>query len=314
MVCVLLGFFITFVCEKQSPYRPSVVYRLTPVFKWQIVVWCNFLIEYDKKTISIFPVDWSCPVFVACGQRGNDRKEEVVQENLEAKKNLQGIWLDDDGDDVAFRIKGDSVFFPDSTSMPAYFRVEKDSFVVVGGNTVKYHIVKQTPHLFVFVNQNGERVKLVKTDDESYLDLFAPKTFLAVNQNRIVKRDTVLYHGAEKYHCYVQVNPTTYKVVKSTFNDDGVEVGNVYYDNIVNLGVFNGARRLFSSDFRKQDFQKNIPSDILRQLVLSDITFNKANEEGMHFYAVLVIPETSISYIVELVVTYDGKIIKRIKK
>jgi hypothetical protein len=34
----------------------------------------------------------------------------------------------------------------------------------------------------------------------------------------------------------------------------------------------------------------------------------------MHFYAVLVIPETSISYIVELVVTYDGKIIKRIKK
>lgn len=252
--------------------------------------------------------------FVACGQRGNDRKAEVVQENLEAKKNLQGIWLDDDGDDVAFRIKGDSVFFPDSTSMPAYFRVEKDSFVVVGGNTVKYHIVKQTPHLFVFVNQNGERVKLVKTDDESYLDLFAPKTFLAVNQNRIVKRDTVLYHGAEKYHCYVQVNPTTYKVVKSTFNDDGVEVGNVYYDNIVNLGVFNGARRLFSSDFRKQDFQKNIPSDILRQLVLSDITFNKANEEGMHFYAVLVIPETSISYIVELVVTYDGKIIKRIKK
>ena len=42
--------------------------------------------------------------FVACGQRGNDRKAEVIQENLEAKKNLQGIWLDDDGDDVAFRI------------------------------------------------------------------------------------------------------------------------------------------------------------------------------------------------------------------
>ena len=67
LVCVLLGFFITFVCEKQSPYRPSVVYRLTPVFKWQIVAWCNFLIEYDKKTISIFPVGWSCPVF--CGMR-----------------------------------------------------------------------------------------------------------------------------------------------------------------------------------------------------------------------------------------------------
>lgn len=250
--------------------------------------------------------------FAACNSKG--QKQEVVEEDKLAKENLQGIWLDDEGDDVAFRIKGDSVYFPDSTSAASYFKIERDSFIIVGANTVKYHIIKQTPHLFVFINQNGEHVKLVKTDDKSYLDMFAPKKVLSLNQNRIVKRDTVFFYNNEKYHCYVQVNPTTYKVVKASFNDDGVEVDNVYYDNIVNLGVFNGARKLFSSDFRKQAFKKEVPSDIMHQAVFSDITFSNADKEGMHFYAVLAIPETSISYIVELIVGYDGHIVKRIKK
>ncbi len=58
---------------------------------------------------------------------------------------------------------------------------------------------------------------------------------LALNQNTLIKRDTVVVRGDEKYHLYVQVNPTSYKVYKSSYNDDGVEVDNVYYDNIVNL-------------------------------------------------------------------------------
>lgn len=245
-----------------------------------------------------------------------DKKEKAVipEENLAAKQGLQGIWLDDEGDDVAFRIKGDSVYFPDSTSASSYFAVVGDSFVIKGVNTVKYHIVKQTPHLFVFVNQNGERVKLVKTNDASYLDLFVPKKVLTLNQNKLVKRDTVLFHDNEKYHCYVQVNPTTYKVIKASYNDDGVEVGNVYYDNIVNLGVYNASRKLFSKDFAKSDFKKEVPSEILRQAVFSDITFGSADNEGIHFSATLAIPETSISYLVEIVVKYDGKIIKRIRK
>ena len=56
----------------------------------------------------------------------------------------------------------------------------------------------------------------------------------------MLKRDCVVFFNDEKYHCYIQINPTTYKVVKPSVNDDGVEVDNVYYDNIVNLTVFNG--------------------------------------------------------------------------
>lgn len=96
----------------------------------------------------------------SCGNRHD--KPAQPTEDLTAKKNLQGIWLDEDGEDVAFRVKGDSVYFPDSTSVPTYFRIEDNSFVLIGGKTTKYTIVKQTPNVFVFRNQSGERVKALQ--------------------------------------------------------------------------------------------------------------------------------------------------------
>lgn len=204
--------------------------------------------------------------FLVLGCNSRTGKTSDVGEDLVAKKNMQGIWLDDEDEDVVFRIKGDTVYFPDSTSMPAYFRIENDSFIIVGGNTISYHIVKQTPHLFIFVNQNGEKVKLFKTSDKSYLDMFAAKTVLTINQNKVVKRDTVFFNKDEKYHCYVQVNPTTYKVAKSSCNEDGVEVDNVYYDNIVNLNVYRElARSTQATCVRKCSRMKCQASSCVRQ-------------------------------------------------
>ena len=265
-----------------------------------------------NKNVKIISFILGFFLILGCNSRSN--KSSDGGEDFVAKQNLQGIWLDDDDYDVVFRIKGDTVYFPDSTSMPAYFRIEKDSFIIVGGNTISYHIIKQTPHLFVFINQNGEKIKLCKTNDKSYLDMFAAKTVLTINQNKIVKRDTVFYNNGDKYHCYIQVNPTTYKVAKSSCNEDGVQVDNVYYDNIVNLNVYKGAGKVYSSDMRKENFKNEVPNQLLRQAVFSDMTFDKADNEGMHFFAVLAIPETSISYYVETVVTYNGKIFFRIKK
>ena len=62
-------------------------------------------------------------LFVACGEKKVEQQVEP-KENAEAKKLLQGIWLNDDAGDVVFKVKGDTVYFPDSTSMPAYFRIE----------------------------------------------------------------------------------------------------------------------------------------------------------------------------------------------
>ena len=245
-------------------------------------------------------------MIVGCSHKA-DRQGETVAENAAAKKMLQGIWLNDDEDDVAFRVKGDTIYYPDSTSQPVYFYIAGDTLVMKGANVVKYPIVKQAAHIFQFKIQNGDIVKLVKTNDASYLRQFTQQPPVALNQNTLIKRDTIVSHADEKYHLYVQVNPTTYKVYKSSYNDDGVEVDNVYYDNIVNINIFQGARKLFGKDFHKEDFKKKVPAEFLKQSILSDISFLKIDAEGIHYMAVLAMPDSSLSYQVELVVSHDGK-------
>ena len=49
---------------------------------------------------------WSC---------GNNAPQE---ESREAKALLQGTWMDNETENVLFRMKGDTVYYSDSTSMP----------------------------------------------------------------------------------------------------------------------------------------------------------------------------------------------------
>ncbi len=252
-------------------------------------------------------------LLISCNKHKQD-KSTVVEDTV-AKKDLQGIWLNEDGEDPTFRIHGDTIYFPDSTSAPVRFYVENDTLALMGANITKYHIIKRTPHLFIFVNQNGERVRLVKSSDTDYLEQFEQKTsVVSINQQRLIKRDTIVYLGQQKYHCYVQVNPTTYKIVIPSCNDDGVEVDNVYFDNIVHLSIFNGEKKLFSQNLNKSDFDKCITQDILHQTVLSDLIFYGIDKEGIHYFSILAIPNSSSSYMVELIVDFTGKLHKRIAK
>lgn len=236
------------------------------------------------------------------------RQEEAkMEEDAGAKKLLQGVWLNEDENNVAFRVEGDSIFYPDSTSQPVSFYIYSDTLVMQGSNEVKYPIVKQAAHIFQFKNQNGDVVKLVKTEDESYLQSFERQRPVALNQQVVVKRDTVVSRGSDRYHLYVQVNPTSYKVFKTVYNDEGVEVDNVYYDNIININIFRGAQKVFSRDFRKQDFTKKVPDSFLRQAILSDLVFRRIDESGIHYLAVLAMPDSSLSYQVEIVFSFDGK-------
>lgn len=249
----------------------------------------------------------SCLVLLASGCGNKVEKHPVFQEDVSAKKMLQGIWLNDDEDDVAFRVEGDTIYYPDSTSQPTYFYIQSDTLVMCGSNEVKYPIVKQADHLFIFKNQNGDVVKLVKTNDKSYMRQFVREHPVALNQNTLIKRDTVVVFDGERYHLYVQVNPTTYKVFKSSYNDDGVEVDNVYYDNIVNVNVFRGATKVFSRDFHKRDFRGDVPASFLTQAILSDMVFGKVDKSGIHYLAILAMPDSSLSYQVEVTISFDGK-------
>ncbi|MBM6993251.1 MAG: DUF4738 domain-containing protein [Prevotella sp.] len=242
------------------------------------------------------------------GCKNKGRQPAALQEDRKAKQMLQGIWLNEDDQDVAFQVKGDTIFYPDSTSQPVYFQIIKDTFVLHGASDIKYPILRQTPHIFIFRNQEGEEVSLVMSNNPDDAELFSDKHPKALNQNQLIKRDTVVTYGNERYHCYVQVNPTTYKVVKTSYNDDGVAVDNFYYDNIVNLHVFHGSQKLFSSDFRKQAFASKVPKDFLEQAVLSDLVFKSVDDKGIHYVASLVIPDSMSSFEVELTVSFSGRL------
>ena len=250
-------------------------------------------------------------LLLSCGQ-GKQSEADQRHEDIQAKKLIQGVWLSDEDGSVAFLAKGDTIFYPDSTSLPAYFQVFEDTIVLHGVNDVKYQILKQSEHLFQFKNQMGEVVTLTKSSDLQDLEHFETrKGTVVLNQNQVVKHDTVVSFGSERYHCYVQVNPTTYKVRKTVYNNEGVSVENVYSDNIVNLCIYQGSKKLYSSDFYKKDFGEFVEGEMLNQLILSDMEFAKIDKDGIHYHALMAVPDSPSSMVVSVLITYNGKLVKK---
>ncbi len=250
-------------------------------------------------------------LLLGCGMalsscKNKETKPIALQEDLKAKQMMQGIWLNEENMNVAFRVKGDTIFYPDSITQPVYFQIFKDTIVLHGAREIKYPIIRQTRNLLKFRNLNGEEVMLTLSEDAEDETFFVAKHPIALNQNQLIKRDTVISYNGDRYHAYVQVNPTTYKVLKTAYNDEGVAVDNFYYDNIVKLHIYQGPRNIFSSDFRKHRFEKQVPADILSQSVLSDLTLKQVDAKGFHYVASLVIPDSMSSFEVELVIDFKG--------
>ncbi len=238
-------------------------------------------------------------VLVACNQNNSSS----LPDDKEAKEMLQGVWVDEESGDVSFRVSGDTLYFADTTSMPTYFRIYKDSLYLASGTA--YSIVKHTEHLFWFNNQNGDLLKLQKSDDADDADIeaTAPSVLTYTHQ---VKIDSVAAYNGNRYHWYIAINPTKYKVTKRTFNEDGLEVENVYYDNIMHISVFQGARQIYSSDFRKQQYQGLVPAAFLEDAILANMAFSHIDAAGLHFNATLCIPDGATCYMVESTISYTG--------
>ena len=85
------------------------------------------------------------------------------EEDKEAKSDLQGIWVDADESSVVFRISGDTIYYPDSASVPVKFIICRDTMVLQGANVYKYIITRRDHDSFDFKNYNGDIVKLVRS-------------------------------------------------------------------------------------------------------------------------------------------------------
>lgn len=110
-----------------------------------------------KQVINILLCASLLAAMASCGQKSAGKDSAGVKEDTAAKKMLQGIWLDgDDEDNVVFRVKGDTIYYPDSTSQPVYFYIAGDTLVMKGANTTKYPIIRQAAHIFQFKVLNGD--------------------------------------------------------------------------------------------------------------------------------------------------------------
>ncbi len=255
-----------------------------------------------RLTLLLFAVT----ALVGCSRQQKPVSEQ--KESLTAKQMLQGVWIDEDTEAAVFRMKGDSVFYADSTSMPAKFKVVGDTLYI--GDAARYAIVKHTEHVLWFRNQSGETRKFVKNTgdgDESVATEFNDKpTVLTLTE--VLKRDTVVFHANQRYHIYVAINPTKYKVARHTVNEDGLDVENVYYDNIIHLSIFNGTDQIFSRDFRKQFFERKVPAQFLTQAILNDMQYGHTDAQGFHLNTSLCMPDEASCYLVETIVGFDGKL------
>ena len=242
--------------------------------------------------------------WISCGQQAG---KATLPESKEAKQLLQGIWSNEDTESVVFQLRGDSVYYPDSTSMPAYFRVYEDTLYI--GSKASYHIEKHTEHVLWFKGGDGEIVKLVKDDDsEEDKELFERDKTQILSLTDVMKKDTVVNYQGKRYHLYIAVNPTKYKVVRHTLNEDGIDVENVYYDNIIHLSIFQGANQLFSRDFRKQQYQQRVPAQFLQQAVLNNMEYSSTDEKGMHVNVSVCTPGDASCYLIEHVISFDGEL------
>ena len=258
-----------------------------------------------KSLISFLLLTLMC--FVAsCTNKSHDVDEK---ENYDAKKMLQGIWIDEESLQPVWRADHDSIFYADSTSVPVAFKIVGDSILLGSGEQeVRYAIIQQTQERFSFRNQNDEEVMLVKSKDVSDAYAFTKRPPVSLNQNNRIARDTVLYVGEKRLHCYVNVNPTKYKVYVTSFNPDGVEVSNVYYDNTIHLAVYEGNRKLYGHEFKKQDFTNLVPSDFMEKAILSDLVFGKVVNGDIHYQAQFVIPDSNTSFYVAVKVSSKGEV------
>ncbi len=274
-----------------------------------------YTVESDNCMKHILCLIWAMAILcvaVSCGK--NKRLEKkVVEEDREAKAMLQGIWNDDDTDEPLYWIKGDSIFYADTTNVPVYFKVVGDTLITRGNEEVHYKIDRRTKALFWFHSLSDDIVKLHRSEDVNDSLAFQhserPKI---ITYTDVVKRDSVFKWNTDRYHCYVAVNPTSKRVRLTTYNNDGMAVDNVYYDNIINICVYKGAARLYSKDFSKEDFNGLISTRFLKQAILTDMTIDGMDSKGCRFNATVCNPDGASCYMVRIRVGFDGRMSKEL--
>lgn len=248
----------------------------------------------------------------SCAGRGGKSTEE--RQDPEAKRLLQGAWLTADGGEAAFMVRGDSLFYADNTSLPARVWVCGDSLYVQSATVRAYHISKQAEHLLKFDNVYGEEMKLVKADDGASTAAFTQARPYAMNLTRVEDEDTLAaLDGADGTSVSIHTEPASDRMAKSVFNDLGMEVDNMYLDNVSTVSLRSAAGEYFRHDFRKAEFAALVPRDFMSTAILRGVEYAGRDARAVYLSASIGVPDAETCYVAEIKVTPDGRYTTRLK-
>lgn len=249
-------------------------------------------------------------LFVACNSRGKEGSSEIHEDTI-AKKMLQGVWLDDETEAPLMHVAGDTIYYADSQSVPVYFKIWKDTLYTYGVNgddITRYLIDNQTENAFGFHSFSDLIVKLHKSEDLNDTLAFRRGTEIMPTYAEKTEKDSIVFYNGTRYRAYVYINPSKMKVVKTTYSEDGISMDNVYYDNIMHICIYEGRKSLYAQDITKQMFSSALPEEFLQQAILSDMNFTGINKSGYHYQALICIPESSVCRVINLNISFAGKI------
>ena len=193
-------------------------------------------------------------VFLTACLGGNHLQR--MSEDKVAKQLLQGVWVDDLSDSPVLLVAGDTLHYSDPSATPVFFKIMQDSIFLLGVDTISYKIERQGENIFWITTATDELMKLHRSDDEEDRWAFIPEQKPASVDviQQYTEKDSVIVYDGVRYRGYVFINPTHYKVVRTLYNDNGIGVEGVYYDNIIHICVYNGAKELYGRDINKQLF------------------------------------------------------------
>jgi len=246
-------------------------------------------------------------LFASCSEHPKEKKQ-VEKEDLKSKELLQGIWIDDMTETPLLQFKGDTLYYINESIHPVAFKIINDSLKTYGQQVSSYHIKKQGEYVFWFQSSTGEILQLSKAEDSVDSLLSIEQEHSKEQSKEVIEKDRIVYFNNTRYRGYVYINPTSIKVVQPDLTEEGLEVENIYYDNIIHICVYEGKNRLFGRDMKKTDFESLIPSDYYERAILSDMEFVGVNTKGYQYQANLCIPNSASCYLVNISINTDGDI------
>ncbi len=250
---------------------------------------------------------FACILFASCSEQPQ-KEEKVEKEDLSAKELLQGTWIDDMTETPLLQFKGDTLYYINESVQPVTFKIIKDSLKTFGQQTTSYQIKKIGEYNFWIQSSIGDILKLSKAENSIDALLTVQESNEPEPTKEVIEKDQVVHYNNKRYRGYVYINPTDIKVVKPEITEEGLEVENVYYDNIIHICVYEGKNRLFGRDMKKPDFESLIPQEYFQRAILSDMEFIGVNAKGYQYQATLCVPNSASCYQINISISSDGDI------